>query len=168
MKTGNTPGSAGSRVPPGAPQWSPVMKTGNTVTVLRFAWLDKRASMEPGHEDREYLSRSPEQPDWRVASMEPGHEDREYLRHGGDDDRDEDASMEPGHEDREYYRHGLARWRELGASMEPGHEDREYLLVGGFLGRGAGPQWSPVMKTGNTGVRPTENPAKTSLNGARS
>ena len=39
----------------------------------------------------------------------------------------------------------------LRASMEPGHEDREYR---GRLRRGRpvlAPQWSPVMKTGNTG-----------------
>ena len=36
------------------PQWSPVMKTGNTrVTAARNSG-PKRASMEPGHEDREY------------------------------------------------------------------------------------------------------------------
>ena len=36
------------------------------------------------------------------------------------------------------------------ASMEPGHEDREYrpnLIVESTVGT---PQWSPVMKTGNT------------------
>ena len=35
--------------------------------------------------------------------------------------------------------------------MEPGHEDREYTLVPIFQGAWDGmPQWSPVMKTGNT------------------
>ena len=36
------------------------------------------------------------------------------------------------------------------ASMEPGHEDREYLKIrfpGCVVMK---PQWSPVMKTGNT------------------
>ena len=35
--------------------------------------------------------------------------------------------------------------------MEPGHEDREY--ISSIIGRrrpGRRPQWSPVMKTGNT------------------
>ena len=36
------------------------------------------------------------------------------------------------------------------ASMEPGHEDREYVeSVVNCLDSGM-PQWSPVMKTGNT------------------
>ena len=36
------------------PQWSPVMKTGNTGHADRRAHEVHRASMEPGHEDREY------------------------------------------------------------------------------------------------------------------
>ncbi len=36
------------------------------------------------------------------------------------------------------------------ASMEPGHEDREYgtATASGIVK--TSPQWSPVMKTGNT------------------
>ena len=34
--------------------------------------------------------------------------------------------------------------------MEPGHEDREYVDFLGRLGTSFTPQWSPVMKTGNT------------------
>ena len=34
--------------------------------------------------------------------------------------------------------------------MEPGHEDREYVAAGLGIGYGLMPQWSPVMKTGNT------------------
>ena len=59
--------------------------------------------------------------------------------------------MEPGHEDREYYAPiiYMAGWG--AASMEPGHEDREYVVWGdGDADAGDGPQWSPVMKTGNT------------------
>ena len=37
-----------------------------------------------------------------------------------------------------------------GASMEPGHEDREYATSTTPPSVGPGPQWSPVMKTGNT------------------
>ena len=37
------------------------------------------------------------------------------------------------------------------ASMEPGHEDREYVEWETHQGKGSQPQWSPVMKTGNTG-----------------
>ena len=36
------------------PQWSPVMKTGNTGKILRGGLRATAASMEPGHEDREY------------------------------------------------------------------------------------------------------------------
>ena len=57
MKTGNT-----SSAPPGSPhrrwpQWSPVMKTGNTIEVPETATNNSVASMEPGHEDREYGTR---------------------------------------------------------------------------------------------------------------
>ena len=103
MKTGNTSESRSSPATPSSPQWSPVMKTGNT-------------RVQP--DDHEQLG---------FASMEPGHEDREYL--------------EP-----EYVGH-----RVLGASMEPGHEDREYANPWPQPAQLAGPQWSPVMKTGNTG-----------------
>ena len=34
--------------------------------------------------------------------------------------------------------------------MEPGHEDREYALCRPLVGARDSPQWSPVMKTGNT------------------
>ena len=36
------------------PQWSPVMKTGNTDVAGGRADRGEAASMEPGHEDREY------------------------------------------------------------------------------------------------------------------
>ena len=36
------------------------------------------------------------------------------------------------------------------ASMEPGHEDREYIGPTARYGGFVEPQWSPVMKTGNT------------------
>ncbi len=38
------------------------------------------------------------------------------------------------------------------ASMEPGHEDREYTEIHRYDAVMIEPQWSPVMKTGNTGV----------------
>ena len=34
--------------------------------------------------------------------------------------------------------------------MEPGHEDREYMKKIGQTSGLYAPQWSPVMKTGNT------------------
>ena len=40
------------------------------------------ASMEPGHEDREYDIRFTSCLTAKEASMEPGHEDREYPPNG--------------------------------------------------------------------------------------
>ena len=55
------------------------MKTGNTGGRDHPGDGAVQASMEPGHEDREY-NRSDSNPDIvTIASMEPGHEDREYL-----------------------------------------------------------------------------------------
>ena len=62
-----------------------------------------------------------------IASMEPGHEDREYLLRRRSCCGPSEASMEPGHEDREY--------------SPPMCESESFQNV---------PQWSPVMKTGNT------------------
>ena len=76
--------------------------------------------------------------------------------------------MEPGHEDREYRSMMRAIMRPRRASMEPGHEDREYQdprRVGDTTGR---PQWSPVMKTGNTRRTRTLWSGVSGLNGARS
>ena len=65
--------------PPEKPQWSPVMKTGNTRGHTKRKDPGDEASMEPGHEDREYAA-ADALGDWNgVASMEPGHEDREYA-----------------------------------------------------------------------------------------
>ncbi len=58
--------------------------------------------------------------------------------------------MEPGHEDREYLTRRAGTPRRLPASMEPGHEDREYTMYHKTVTNQALPQWSPVMKTGNT------------------
>ena len=58
--------------------------------------------------------------------------------------------MEPGHEDREYSPCSISVACARGASMEPGHEDREYILVYEEKDAITSPQWSPVMKTGNT------------------
>ena len=78
MKTGNT--GMWRRMPALmlGPQWSPVMKTGNTPTARAKTIQHRDASMEPGHEDREYLEVPPASTTGRKASMEPGHEDREY------------------------------------------------------------------------------------------
>ena len=53
--------------------------------------------------------------------------------------------------------------------MEPGHEDREYWLWGATPpGKKNPPQWSPVMKTGNTPPHASKQHPATCLNGARS
>ena len=54
--------------------------------------------------------------------------------------------------------------------MEPGHEDREYHLVKSeLIANEFLPQWSPVMKTGNTPPREGRHGAGPGcLNGARS
>ena len=58
MKTGNTFGSQPTSTHRSVPQWSPVMKTGNTRSAARPAQPVGEASMEPGHEDREYPGRA--------------------------------------------------------------------------------------------------------------
>ena len=86
--------------------------------------------------------------------MEPGHEDREYKDSMKATTHDLNASMEPGHEDREYQDPGRRRSTAPSASMEPGHEDREYVnRCQHYFIRLRQPQWSPVMKTGNTRLR---------------
>ena len=82
--------------------------------------------------------------------MEPGHEDREYWPIQISIGSRNWASMEPGHEDREYGRVQGCSGVPSGASMEPGHEDREYFAPYDKVGAQLMPQWSPVMKTGNT------------------
>ena len=52
--------------------------------------------------------------------------------------------------------------------MEPGHEDREYEAAGVSKQRELMPQWSPVMKTGNTSSWCGSTPRLACLNGARS
>ena len=54
------------------------MKTGNTTLHAHRGARNPRASMEPGHEDREYQRNPVESETSKGASMEPGHEDREY------------------------------------------------------------------------------------------
>ena len=56
MKTGNTWGSICMLIHTVTPQWSPVMKTGNTRSHDSSQEPCSIAPMEPGHEDREYSS----------------------------------------------------------------------------------------------------------------
>ena len=71
----------------------------------------------------------PSDPLGRPASMEPGHEDREYSRVLVSSLMTASASMEPGHEDREYFAEARLALVSFRASMEPGHEDREYTTA---------------------------------------
>ena len=52
--------------------------------------------------------------------------------------------------------------------MEPGHEDREYVATRMRADVSQAPQWSPVMKTGNTRTRGKNSHRPKRLNGARS
>ena len=56
------------------------MKTGNTGQLGRVGQQLLFASMEPGHEDREYVPGRRPGLTRPGASMEPGHEDREYFK----------------------------------------------------------------------------------------
>ena len=78
------------------------MKTGNTRRMPRGSTGTFPASMEPGHEDREYNKDFLIAVTKTIASMEPGHEDREYKQRRVVAPGPGPASMEPGHEDREY------------------------------------------------------------------
>ena len=144
------------------------MKTGNTRHCVRGRLHEIGASMEPGHEDREYFAHVPDREIRQRASMEPGHEDREYRGSSSLARRQQLASMEPGHEDREYQRCRILPVVRLDASMEPGHEDREYRPHPVGDSAGEKPQWSPVMKTGNTTGSKLVGAAVAGLNGARS
>ena len=193
MKTGNTRHWSIDGVHCDQPQWSPVMKTGNTRLAKEIEPGVEIASMEPGHEDREYIMSTQiitaqSVPQWSPvmktgntrrsdaeivqkthASMEPGHEDREYGRQTRTGRTPCGASMEPGHEDREYLELSRISPDTQSASMEPGHEDREYRGVTPILEARLLPQWSPVMKTGNTSrCRGRTRRGRRSLNGARS
>ena len=78
MKTGNTIYDFSSTKKSLKPQWSPAMKTGNTDPHTSIWHYKLDASMEPGHEDREYQADARRHCGTDAASMEPGHEDREY------------------------------------------------------------------------------------------
>ena len=57
MKTGNTGLRQLADHSHEGPQWSPVMKTGNTAPESVDQLGVPGASMEPGHEDREYIEK---------------------------------------------------------------------------------------------------------------
>ena len=83
------------------------MKTGNTAPASVRIEATGIASMEPGHEDREYWSkvilRGPgNAPQWSPV-MKTGNTSRRWMIMS----LELKASMEPGHEDREYTRSAL-------------------------------------------------------------
>ncbi|ERK50528.1 hypothetical protein HMPREF0682_2496 [Propionibacterium acidifaciens F0233] len=77
--------------------------------------------------------------------------------------------MEPGHEDREY-------WELVDEADYPARPQWSPVMKTGntrdnniTIDRFTRPQWSPVMKTGNTSSTPTRRSSSMScLNGARS
>ena len=150
MKTGNT-GHAGKYVCNLAqPQWSPAMKTGNTAHCQRGAGQARPASMEPGHEDREYEGgiltvHGTLVPQWSPA-MKTGNTVCVATCRVGLCGPQWSPAMKTGNTSSS---DGICECSQA-ASMEPGHEDREYhaRLAGADLSHA--PQWSPAMKTGNT------------------
>ena len=67
MKTGNTWEAYANPSGTRPPQWSPVMKTGNTSPPHLCYDGGHDASMEPGHEDREYPAVSAAAPQSRAC-----------------------------------------------------------------------------------------------------
>ena len=112
MKTGNTKMAAAQAAMEKSPQWSPAMKTGNTEEGLVIMGKKSVPQWSPAMKTgntcaaRSLCGCAP-------ASMEPGHEDREYQTVRGAPSLDPNASMEPGHEDREYRGRGRNRLRFL-------------------------------------------------------
>ena len=145
------------------------MKTGNTWKTTAIIQPSDRASMEPGHEDREYSTSRRSPPEDFSASMEPGHEDREYISQAQAMGMSKDASMEPGHEDREYVAKAVK------SASDPAPQWSPVMKTGNTRPTrpaspppATEPQWSPVMKTGNTRAGGQSGRQGQSLNGARS
>ena len=79
MKTGNTRRSRLPSSAPGSPQWSPVMKTGNTLSLQDAGFAERMPQWSPVMKTGNTRRSIPSLLRVRLASMEPGHEDREYL-----------------------------------------------------------------------------------------
>ena len=124
--------------------------------------------MEPGHEDREYVEAVVSCVDAGMPQWSPVMKTGNTPQPAPVESETHRASMEPGHEDREYVWKSIFPWDTIFASMEPGHEDREYGITMYVPKRGSEPQWSPVMKTGNTWCAGWIGSPAASLNGARS
>ena len=145
MKTGNTWGADAAQEASIAPQWSPVMKTGNTGQGLDQARQLPRASMEPGHEDREYApgveQRSPlGLPQWSPVMKTGNTRSRARTVCG----------------------YLVPQWSPV---MKTGNTWIMTMLITSI---DAKPQWSPVMKTGNTRTTLYNGVDSFRLNGARS
>ena len=78
------------------------MKTGNTCASTDPAIWHEHASMEPGHEDREYTSQAGSAPTASSPQWSPVMKTGNTRIHRVDAPQAPLASMEPGHEDREY------------------------------------------------------------------
>ena len=102
------------------------MKTGNTGVAGELDALGRQASMEPGHEDREYHPPAGRAVDGHVASMEPGHEDREYPLPSSQVIAPYLPQWSPVMKTGNTISCAASDHLVLAASMEPGHEDREY------------------------------------------
>ena len=125
--------SCSSRNPLVLPQWSPVMKTGNTGRERSARGDGFLASMEPGHEDREYVAAAHFligffAPQWSPV-MKTGNTSKDL----------------PPHRGRE-----MPQWSPV---MKTGNTSSAPVAMVPSVE----PQWSPVMKTGNTGE---ENPIR--------
>ena len=175
MKTGNTTRRRGILPRQLQPQWSPVMKTGNTAGLHRVSERLEVASMEPGHEDREYPAptsyvRLRPEPQWSPV-MKTGNTPGELraqlpnempqwspVMKTGNTVQPLDPLIEitqpqwsPVMKTGNTACTAAARTAADEASMEPGHEDREYSPASAAKPDSRErPQWSPVMKTGNT------------------
>ena len=164
-----------SRWPSSRPQWSPVTKTGKTCP-LAPPRPGRRAAMEPGHEDREdtlptATTLAQSWPQWSPVTK-TGKTRSRSVTFFGSRSRNGARSRRPGRRRScgppgpASSRRNGARSRRPGrrarapgdpdaldrAAMEPGHEDREDRCTKGNRPSQSMPQWSPVTKTGKTGV----------------
>ena len=126
------------------PQWSPAMKTGNTDDEGLGVLDEAVASMEPGHEDREY------------GPVEGG----QVLVCGGPQ---WSPAMKTGNTQVISIHLSLTSVPQWSPAMKTGN------TCGGATPRRENlqPQWSPAMKTGNTATEGRRASSPTSLNGAR-
>ena len=122
------------------------MKTGNTAELRAIIAGVGRASMEPGHEDREY---APPLVDRRRA-LRPVPQWSPVMKTGN--------TTPPGWNSRYL---DVPQWSPV---MKTGNTSAERSR----RPPSGSPQWSPVMKTGNTRTSRQACPRAAGLNGARS